>query len=147
MKGEISRPHHAMYTLQSCHSSGTKTNQNDSHGSTCDEILPPRSLWLHTDEINPLYVSIMWDGFDFWVSLLCCVMNGYLSFDCRSELRDEVAHHRVDLTKRHSGHPGLPVVLCRFETALLYPRPNPRDTCIISGRLLSSHALPPAKYY
>jgi hypothetical protein len=36
-------------------------------------------------------------------------------------------------------------VLRRFETALLYPRPNPRD--IISGWLLSSRALPPAKYH
>jgi hypothetical protein len=42
-------------------------------------------------------------------------------------------------------HPRQPGVLRRFETALLYPRFNPRD--IISGRLLPSHALPPAKYY
>jgi hypothetical protein len=36
-----------------------------------------------------------------------------------------------------------PGVLRRFETALLYPRPNPRE--IIFGRLLPSHALPPTK--
>jgi hypothetical protein len=42
-------------------------------------------------------------------------------------------------------HPGLPGVLRRFETALLYPRPNPQ--VIISGRLLPSHGLPPAKYH
>jgi hypothetical protein len=42
-------------------------------------------------------------------------------------------------------HPSLPGVLRRFETALLYPRPNRRD--IISEGLLPSHALPPAKYY
>jgi hypothetical protein len=35
-------------------------------------------------------------------------------------------------------HPGLPGVLRRFETALLYPRPNPRD--IISGQLLPIQA-------
>jgi hypothetical protein len=39
-------------------------------------------------------------------------------------------------------HPGLPGVLRRFETALLYSRPNLRD--IMSGWLLSSRALPPA---
>jgi hypothetical protein len=33
----------------------------------------------------------------------------------------------------------------RFDTGLLYPRSHPRD--IISGRLLPSHALPPAIYY
>jgi hypothetical protein len=45
-------------------------------------------------------------------------------------------------------HPGLPGVLHRFETAVIYPRPNPKD--IISERLLSSYALPPpppATYY
>jgi hypothetical protein len=42
-------------------------------------------------------------------------------------------------------HPGLPGVLRRFKTALLYPRPNRRD--IMSGWLLSSRALPPAKYH
>jgi hypothetical protein len=52
---------------------------------------------------------------------------------------------RVDFNQFPISHPGLPGVLRRFETALLYPRPNPRD--IMSGWLLSSRALPLAKYH
>jgi hypothetical protein len=42
-------------------------------------------------------------------------------------------------------NPGLPWVLRRFITVLLYPRYNPWE--IMSGGLLPSHALPPAIYH